>query len=57
MSEPLAKREWCEVCGKPANREVNHPYRPEDKTRLCAEHAEIVMGELEGAEVVANVEE
>jgi hypothetical protein len=43
-------------CGRRADREVNHPYRPEDKTPLCGQHAAVVADELESGEVVANVE-
>jgi len=42
------------TCGRSAERQVSHPYRPEDRTPLCTDHAATVAEEIEAAEVAAD---
>jgi len=42
------------LCNGWADRRVSHPYRPEDTTALCADHAATAAEEIEGAEVIGG---
>lgn len=42
------------TCRRTADRQVSHPYRPEERTPLCADHAATVAEEIEAAEMVAH---
>lgn len=42
-------------CHLPADRCVSHPYRPEERTPLCADHAATAAESIEAVEVVARV--
>jgi len=41
------------LCVRPVAWYVRHPYRPEERTALCARHAATATAEIEAARVVS----